>query len=141
MLRSLLLFVCFCAQIMTRHSRNCTANSVYSYHEKKRDAAASGYGALAARYGKDGVKDFDCCCLSLHPCKTPVITSEGYLFEREALLEYILTKKNEIRRKTKEYEKQCKKDQVRGAKLIVTDICNTKTFSIASDTSTINRIF
>lgn len=97
---------------MTRHSRNCTASSVYSYHEKKRDAEASGYGALAARYGKDGVKDFDCCCISLHPCKDPIISQEGYLFEREAILEYILSKKSEIRRKTKEYEKQCKKDQV-----------------------------
>ncbi|XP_018007562.1 nitric oxide synthase-interacting protein homolog [Hyalella azteca] len=96
---------------MTRHSRNCTASSVYSYHEKKRDADASGYGSLAARYGKDGIKDFDCCCLCLHPCKDPLVSSEGYLFDREAVLEYIISKKNEIRKKLKEYEKQCKKDQ------------------------------
>ena len=97
---------------MTRHSRNCTANSVYSYHEKKKDAEASGYGTLAARYGKDGVKDFDCCCLSLHPCRDPVISEDGYLFEREAIIEYILKKKGEIRRKMKEFEKQEKKEEV-----------------------------
>ncbi|KAF2366154.1 Nitric oxide synthase-interacting protein zinc-finger [Trinorchestia longiramus] len=96
---------------MTRHSRNCTASSVYSYYEKKRDADASGYGSLAARYGKDGVKDFDCCCLSLHPCKDPMVSQEGYIFDREAIIQYILNKKNEIRKKIKEYEKQCKKDQ------------------------------
>jgi len=96
---------------MTRHSRNCTANSVYSYHEKKKDAEASGYGALAARFGKDGVKSFDCCCLSLHPCKAPMVSRDGYLFDKEAIIEYILAKKNEIRKKTLEYERQCKKDQ------------------------------
>lgn len=59
---------------MTRHSKNCTASSVYSYHEKKKDAKSSGYGSLKLRYGKDGVKDFDCCSLSLHPCRNPVVT-------------------------------------------------------------------
>lgn len=59
---------------MTRHSKNCTASSVYSYHEKKKDAKTSGYGSLKLRYGKDGVKDFDCCSLSLHPCRNPVVT-------------------------------------------------------------------
>ncbi|XP_050739387.1 nitric oxide synthase-interacting protein homolog [Eriocheir sinensis] len=96
---------------MTRHSKNCTASSVYSYHEKKKDAKASGYGSLRLRYGKDGVKDFDCCSLSLHPCRNPVITPEGHLFDKEAILEYIITKKNEIARKMKEYSRQCKKEQ------------------------------
>lgn len=96
---------------MTRHSKNCTASSVYSYHEKKKDARASGYGSLNLRFGKDGVKDFDCCSLSLHPCRDPVVTPDGYLFDKESILEYIITKKNEINRKIKEYEKQCKKEQ------------------------------
>ncbi|KAK4323126.1 hypothetical protein Pmani_006150 [Petrolisthes manimaculis] len=96
---------------MTRHSKNCTASSVYSYHEKQKDAKASGYGSLKLRYGKDGVKDFDCCSLSLHPCRNPVITRDGHLYDKEAILEYIISKKNEISRKIKEYERQCKKEQ------------------------------
>lgn len=96
---------------MTRHSKNCTASSVYSYHEKKKDAKSSGYGSLKLRYGKDGVKDFDCCSLSLHPCRNPVVTPDGILFDKESILEYIISKKNEISRKIKEYEKQCKKEQ------------------------------
>lgn len=59
---------------MTRHARNCTAGAVYTYHEKKKDAAASGYGTNAHRIGKDSVKGFDCCCLTLQPCRNPVIT-------------------------------------------------------------------
>jgi len=90
---------------MTRHARNCTAGAVYTYHEKKKDAKASGYGTSAQRIGKDSVKDFDCCSLSLQPCTNPVITKDGYLFDKEVILQYIISKKNEYSRKLKEYEK------------------------------------
>uniref|UniRef100_A0AAR2KGJ1 Nitric oxide synthase-interacting protein n=1 Tax=Pygocentrus nattereri TaxID=42514 RepID=A0AAR2KGJ1_PYGNA len=91
---------------MTRHGKNCTAGAVYTYHEKKKDTAASGYGTQRVRLGKDAVKDFDCCCLSLQPCKDPVVTKDGYLYEREAILEYILHQKTEIAKKMKAFEKQ-----------------------------------
>ncbi|XP_012230908.1 nitric oxide synthase-interacting protein homolog [Linepithema humile] len=96
---------------MTRHARNCTAGAVYTYHEKKKDAAASGYGTNTQRVGKDSVKDFDCCCLTLQPCRNPVVTKDGYLFDKEAILEYVLTKKKEYTRKLKEYEKQKRKEE------------------------------
>ncbi|VDL76591.1 unnamed protein product [Nippostrongylus brasiliensis] len=91
---------------MTRHGKNCTASSVYSYHERKRDAKVSGYGTLHARLGADSIKKFDCCSLTLQPCKNPVITPNGYLFDREAVLEYILAQKKDIAKRTKEWEKQ-----------------------------------
>ncbi|XP_072941646.1 nitric oxide synthase-interacting protein homolog [Epargyreus clarus] len=96
---------------MTRHARNCTAGAVYTYHEKKKDASASGYGTQSERVGKDSVKDFDSCSLTLQPCRNPVVTKEGYLFDKEAILEYIITKKNEYTKKLKQYEKQMKKDE------------------------------
>ncbi|KAL1517266.1 hypothetical protein ABEB36_001052 [Hypothenemus hampei] len=96
---------------MTRHARNCTAGAVYTYHEKKKDAQASGYGTNSQRLGKDSVKNFDCCSLSLQPCRNPVITKDGYLFDKEVILEYIITKKNEYSRKLKEYEKLKKKEE------------------------------
>ena len=39
-----------------------------------------------------------------------MITPNGYLFDREAILEYILTQKKEIAKKTKLWEKQCAKE-------------------------------
>ncbi|KAH8250608.1 nitric oxide synthase-interacting protein homolog [Drosophila serrata] len=90
---------------MTRHARNCTAGAVYTYNEKKRDAAESGYGTNAQRLGKDSVKSFDCCSLTLQPCRRPVVTKDGYLFDKEAILQYIVTKKNEYSRRLKEYER------------------------------------
>ncbi|XP_019123300.1 nitric oxide synthase-interacting protein [Larimichthys crocea] len=91
---------------MTRHGKNCTAGAVYTYHEKKKDTAASGYGTQSIRLGKDAIKDYDCCCLSLQPCQDPVVTPDGYLYEKQAILEYILHQKTEIAKKMKAYEKQ-----------------------------------
>lgn len=93
---------------MTRHGKNCTAGAVYTYHEKRKDTAASGYGTQSIRLGKDAIKDFDCCCLSLQPCKDPVVTPDGFLYEKQAILEYILHQKVEIAKKMKAYEKQKK---------------------------------
>lgn len=91
---------------MTRHGKNCTAGAVYTYHEKRKDTAASGYGTQSVRLGKDAIKDFDCCCLSLQPCRDPVVTEDGYIYEKEAILQYILHQKTEIAKKMKAYEKQ-----------------------------------
>lgn len=63
---------------MTRHARNSTAGSVYTYHEKKRDAKASGYGSHSERFSKDSIKEFDCCSLTLQPCRNPVVR---YVFD------------------------------------------------------------
>lgn len=99
---------------MPRHARNCTAGSVYTYHEKVKDAQQSGYGTQSMRLGKDSIKEFDCCCLTLQPCRDPVITPDGYIFEKEAILEYIVHQKTENARKMKEYEKQKVKIQKEG---------------------------
>lgn len=91
---------------MTRHGKNCTAGAVYTYHEKKKDTAASGYGTQRVRFGRDAVKDFDCCCLSLQPCRDPVVTPQGFLYEREAIVGYLLHRKTQIQRQTKLFERQ-----------------------------------
>lgn len=96
---------------MTRHAKNCTAGAFYTYSEKKKDASASGYGTSSQRLGKDSMNSFDCCALTLQPCQNPVITKDGYLFEKSAILEYIITKKREYARNLKEYNR-CKESQV-----------------------------
>lgn len=94
---------------MTRHSKNNTAGTVYTYHERQRDTKASGYGSKSARFGKDSIKDFDCCCLTLQPCRNPVVTPDGFLYDKESILEYIIQQKKQIARRMKEYEKQMNK--------------------------------
>lgn len=48
----------------------------------------------------------DCCNLSLQPARNPVTTKDGYLFDKESILQYIITKKAEYSRKLKEFERQ-----------------------------------
>ncbi|CAG9536935.1 unnamed protein product [Cercopithifilaria johnstoni] len=96
---------------MTRHGKNATASAVYSYSERRKDAKESGYGTLHQRLGADSVKEFDCCSITLQPCRDPVISPYGYVFDREAVLEYYLEQKKENTRKLKEWEKQCKKEE------------------------------
>lgn len=52
------------------------------------------------------MKTFDACNLTLQPARIPVVTKDGYLFDKEAILQYIITKKGEYNRKMKEFEKQ-----------------------------------
>lgn len=96
---------------MTRHGKNATASAVYSYSERRKDAKESGYGTLHQRLGADSIKEFDCCSITLQPCRDPVISPYGYIFDREAVLEYYLEQKKENARKLKEWEKQCKKEE------------------------------
>uniref|UniRef100_F1L178 Nitric oxide synthase-interacting protein homolog n=1 Tax=Ascaris suum TaxID=6253 RepID=F1L178_ASCSU len=96
---------------MTRHGKNSTASAVYSYSERKKDAKQSGYGTLHERLSADSIKQFDCCSITLQPCRDPVISPYGYIFDREAVLEYYLQQKKENARKLKEWEKQCKRDE------------------------------
>ena len=100
---------------MTRHAKNCTAGTVYTYHERKKDTQKSGYGSKAVRLGKDSVKNFDCCCLTLQPCREPVVTPDGFLYDREAILECLLHQKTEAARKMKAFEKQKKKQDAEEA--------------------------
>ena len=53
---------------------------------------------------------FDCCSLTLQPCENPVVTKEGWLYDKEAILKYMIEKKQEYARKLKEYERQKNED-------------------------------
>lgn len=68
----------------------------YTNHEKNLDKRQESYGSVRQRLGGDSIKDWDCCSLSLQPCKDPVVTTHGVLFEREAIYEYILKEKKRI---------------------------------------------
>lgn len=78
------------------------------YEKKNKDCKQSGYGTKDVRLSKDAIKDFDCCSLTLQPCMNPVTTPEGWIFEKEAILEYILHKR--LEKLMKDFEKQKERD-------------------------------
>jgi len=106
---------------MTRHSKNSTANAVYTYHEKHKDSTTGGYGTTQMRLSKDAIKEFDCCNLTLQPCRDPVITKDGFLFDKQAILEYIIHQKKLNARKLKEYQKQLERKQQEADELTAQD--------------------
>lgn len=53
-------------------------------------SAASGYGTQSIRLGKDAIKDFDCCCLSLQPCQDPVVTYVSFFRHAHCVFLYSL---------------------------------------------------
>ena len=82
-----------------RRSKNVNAGGSYalqSYHIKQKCAQEFGSGSKTTVVGRDSLKDFTSCSLSLHPCADPVVTPDGWLYEREAILEYILHHKIEL---------------------------------------------
>ena len=96
----------------TRHGNNATNSHVYSYAERKKDAKQSGYGSDKIRLTKDAIKPFDCCSLTLQPTKRPVITPQGYMFDKESIFSFILEKKKTYEKQLKEYERQ-KQEEVK----------------------------
>mmetsp|Transcript_29574 Transcript_29574/g.59724 ORF Transcript_29574/g.59724 Transcript_29574/m.59724 type:complete len:327 (+) Transcript_29574:72-1052(+) len=89
-----------------KHSKNNCAGSVFTSYERNKDKSSEGYGTVKTRLGGDSIKDWDCCSLSLQPCKDPVVTPEGVLYEREAIYSYILKEKKRIAEETKKWEGQ-----------------------------------
>jgi len=90
----------------TRHGLNATNHSVYSAGERAKDKKASKYGSEKIRLGKDAMKGFDCCSLTLQPTTNPVVTPHGWIFDKEAIITFILDKKKEYNKKLKKYEEQ-----------------------------------
>ena len=66
---------------MTKHSKNNTASSVFSYAEyKKLD-----YGTKRQRLGNESMRLFNACSLCLERARTPLVCSEGHLFCTECV--------------------------------------------------------
>ena len=60
---------------MTRHGRNATNSAVYTYHERRKDASASGYGSEKCRLGKDSLKGMEILYETLPKCRACDISS------------------------------------------------------------------
>lgn len=82
-----------------------------TYHERK----ALGFGTVKERVGKDSQGNFYDCCLTLQPAVDPMVTPDGYLYSREALLENLLQQKKAIKKKLAAYEAQQQDEQQKAA--------------------------
>jgi nitric oxide synthase-interacting protein len=78
---------------MSRHSKNCTAHSVFTYNEKKK---LKEYGTIQQTLGMDSFKPFHFCSLCLKPADSPTICKEGHLFCRDCIITSLVMQKKYI---------------------------------------------
>ncbi|KAJ9525205.1 hypothetical protein QJQ45_020734 [Haematococcus lacustris] len=85
-----------------RHSKNAgvMGSEGLSYAEKR----ALGYGTVKERFGKEALGHYYDCCLTLTEAVDPVITPDGYLFSREAILENLLAQKKGLKKRMAAWE-------------------------------------
>ena len=91
-----------------KHSKNAgnMGSENLTYAERK----AMGLGTIKERLGKETVKDFNHCALSLqHACENPCVTPEGVLYEREHVLRHLLKQKEGIERRKRDAAKEKEK--------------------------------
>eukprot|EP00922_Rhytidocystis_sp_ex-Travisia-forbesii_P005681 GHVS01008255.1.p1 GENE.GHVS01008255.1~~GHVS01008255.1.p1 ORF type:complete len:272 (-),score=48.91 GHVS01008255.1:218-1033(-) len=68
---------------MSRHSKNNTAHSIFTYHERK---LLKDVGTLKERLGSDSQRRFEQCWLCLQTATKPVCTPRGYLYCRQCIM-------------------------------------------------------
>ncbi|KAH9834798.1 uncharacterized protein C8Q71DRAFT_766449 [Rhodofomes roseus] len=79
---------------MTKHSKNNTASSIFSYAEyKKLD-----YGTKRQRLGNESMRRFDACALCLQSAREPVACQKGHLFCKECVYTDLVTQLEDIKR-------------------------------------------
>jgi len=79
---------------MSRHSKNNTANSVFTYAEKQK--LENVYGTQKVRLGQDSQRRFEQCHLCLQKAKNPVICAKGHIFCKNCITENLLSQKKNL---------------------------------------------
>jgi len=109
---------------MGKHSKNNNDRAFFSHAERKAAAYGRhsssmlgghntganfkewGWGTESRTLDSDSMKDIDACSLSLQPCAEPLVTPSGVLYDKEAVIRFILARKKEIARETEAWEAQ-----------------------------------
>eukprot|EP00918_Siedleckia_nematoides_P012003 GHVU01026363.1.p1 GENE.GHVU01026363.1~~GHVU01026363.1.p1 ORF type:complete len:281 (-),score=54.84 GHVU01026363.1:639-1481(-) len=78
---------------MTKHSKNNTANAVFTYHEKK---LMTDVGTQRQRLGSDNMRKFDHCWLCLRSAVKPVCTVDGFIYCRDCIVLNLVEQKTKM---------------------------------------------
>lgn len=101
---------------MTRHSKNSTSRAFYSNAER----AGLGWGYVVClclfifysnvseTLNGESQLPFGYCCLTLQPAKFPLASPEGWIFDRDAVVEYLAMERDELQRTLRRWEEDQK---------------------------------
>ncbi|KAF4318205.1 hypothetical protein BBO99_00007369 [Phytophthora kernoviae] len=96
---------------MSRHSKNATATTHFTYHERE----AAGHGTLKRRFGRDSQLAFGVCCLCLSTthARSPLVSPGGFVYCKECIYANLLAQKRSIQENTAAYERFCESQRRR----------------------------
>lgn len=88
---------------MTRHSKNNTSNSIFTYHERKK---VTDFNSLKQRLGSSSMRRCEQCWLCLATAIKPVTTPFGYIFCRECIITNLSKQMEENKKKIRQWEQE-----------------------------------
>ncbi len=101
---------------MSRHSKNNTAHSIFTYGERMKLINQNEWGAIKTRIGSknnilplkiaDSQRKFEQCFLCLNTLVEPVSCNKGHLFCKSCIVENLLFQKKEIKLKVAEWQEK-----------------------------------
>ncbi len=91
---------------MGKHSKNVNTNPHFGYRERKL-ANSSNWGSITKRVSSQSNLPFGYCSLTMVPTTSTVATPSGHIYEKEAILEYIL----HHMKKANEEEEEAREEQ------------------------------
>lgn len=80
---------------MGKHSKNVNTNPHFGYSERKL-ANATNWGGITKRVSSQSNLPFGYCSLTMVPTTSAVASPSGHIYEKEAILEYLLHHLNKI---------------------------------------------
>lgn len=96
---------------MARHSRNNTANSVFTYAERR--MLDKEYGVKKARIGQDSQRDFNQCHLCLGKAVEAVTCLKGHIFCKDCIMNNMLEQKKSIQNNQVQFQAEKDKEELR----------------------------
>lgn len=89
---------------MARKSKQAGGHNPLTHYERTKKFRSSEYGTTTARLSSDSQLNFGDCALSLTPATDPVATPSGHVYSREAIVEYLLAKTNDIKKAKQNFQ-------------------------------------
>jgi len=97
---------------MARKSKQAGSGHLPLTNFERKQYSKGTYGTTTARLSASSQRTFGHCSLSLHPAQDqPVATPSGHIYERSAIIEYLLTKTQQLKKEQSDYEAWCQRKE------------------------------
>jgi nitric oxide synthase-interacting protein len=79
---------------MTRHSKNANARSFVTNYERSKQQALARFGQGSSSEGR---VPFGFCCLTLRRAKNALASPQGWIFDKDAVVEYLVAERERLK--------------------------------------------